>query len=297
MDDPRASLRLPDDHLVNVALAKRKDAKGGQEEQSYWGHVTDVYVAWLGLIKVHEDLIARVAAKYGLTVDRVLQSSLLCVALHDVGKLSANFQNMMGAEDEAAYKAAVGLNYRHEVAALWLVSKAAESLMTHAGIFPGGGLLETLAVAGHHKYLADEHLFLRNRFSNTLAWKGGTIPAVKAAMRLAAEMFRHQGWEPPNPRFTPRDLEVKLNYRGEGHRNEPYEWLMKSKEDISCLGEARIGRLRDLFMLLKGLLMTADWMASGAKGREEALDASRGVVRVGPGPLRKHVGVRVERRR
>ena len=82
--------------LLDDALAKRKDDEKGQAGQSYWEHVTEVYDAWCGLKDVHAGLIARVAGRYGLTVERVLRSSLLCVALHDVGKLTRNFQAMMG---------------------------------------------------------------------------------------------------------------------------------------------------------------------------------------------------------
>lgn len=264
--------------------------------------MTDVYVAWLGLIVVHKDLIARVAAKYGLTVDRVLQSSLLCVALHDVGKLSVNFQRMMRAKDDAAYKAAVGQNYRHEVAALWLVSKMAESLINRpGGKFPGGGMLETLAVAGHHKFLADEYLIDDQKFMNALTWEGGAVSAVDAAMRLAALMFQDRGWGSLIPKRFSKTASGLLigqltreNPRG---GNPPYKWLLDCRAEILQRTDARKGHLRDLFMLLKGLLMTADWMASGAKGREEALDANRGVVRVGPGRLEAHVHSRVERRR
>ena len=101
MDHSRPSLRLPSSgggSLLDGALAKREDNDKGQEGQSYRGHVTAVYDAWCGLKDVHAGLIARVAARYGLTVDRAPRSSLLCVALHDVGKLSRNFQAMMLAD-------------------------------------------------------------------------------------------------------------------------------------------------------------------------------------------------------
>ena len=130
MDHPRPSLRLPPDvggKLLDDALAKRKDDEKGQAGQSYREHVTAVYDAWCGLKDVHAGLIARVADRYGLTAERVLRSSLLCVALHDVGKLSRNFLAMMEAPDEVAYKEAVRRNYRHEVAALWLVDMAAQA--------------------------------------------------------------------------------------------------------------------------------------------------------------------------
>ncbi len=71
--------------------------KTGGRRKSYRQHVTDVYVAWCGLVRLHGGLIERIAGRCGITPDRLLKSSLLCVVLHDLGKLSANFQRMMHA--------------------------------------------------------------------------------------------------------------------------------------------------------------------------------------------------------
>ena len=65
MDNPRASLRLDPSaggSVLDAALAKREDDKG-QKAQSYRQHVTDVYVAWCGLVKQHKSLIDRIAAR------------------------------------------------------------------------------------------------------------------------------------------------------------------------------------------------------------------------------------------
>ncbi len=136
MDHPRPSLRLPDAaarEILENSLAKREDK--GQQKQSYWDHVTAVYEAWCSLKEVHAPLIARVAARYEITTERLLQSSLLCVALHDVGKLTRNFADMMRADDKdgAEYKAAVRRNYRHEVAPLWLITQAAQAMNKRQG--------------------------------------------------------------------------------------------------------------------------------------------------------------------
>ena len=57
--------------------------------------MTAVYDAWCALVAKHRGLIDRVAARQGVTAERLLQSSLLTVALHDLGKLTLNFQRMM----------------------------------------------------------------------------------------------------------------------------------------------------------------------------------------------------------
>ena len=262
--------------------------------------MTAVYVAWCGLVEVQEGLIARVAASYGVKPDRLLRSSLLCVALHDIGKLSRNFQDMMRARDEAEYRAAVDRNYRHEVAPLWLITRAAEALIKEAGGIPGDGLLETLAVAGHHKFLAGDHLFDEDRFRQPLAWEPSTEAAVMAACGLAQEMFHAQGWRFPALRLNSNDDREKWLTHKPGSKVEgksPFNWLLATSNRLTKLESARGGHLRALFVLLKGLLMTADWMASGAKGRDDDLDARKGVVRADPGLLLDHLRERIEGRR
>ena len=204
---------------------------------------------------------------------------------------------MMEAPDEVAYKDAVRRNYRHEVAALWLVDMAAQALSTSDGpIQQGGGRLETLAVAGHHKYLADGYLFDDQRFEQPLTWDDAWS-AVKAACELARAMFQQQGWIFPLRNLDRLQLIRQVTHDPLTGVNPPYDWLVKTRDDLLLNRAARGGYLRDLFTLLKGLLMTSDWMASGAQGGDEALDALKGVVRVRPGTLKEHLRERIERRR
>lgn len=246
--------------------------------------------------EVHAGLIGRVAARHGLTADRVLRSSLLCVALHDVGKLSRNFQAMMRAKDDAEYKSAVDGNYRHEIASIWLVEAAASRLNAKAGPIPGGGLLEVMAVAGHHKFLADDYLFDADRFKNPLAWEPDPWTAVSKALGLAREMFHAQEWNFPVKALERKDVDRYLTHNPFAKGNPPFDWLLKCSEDLSRTNPAQHAGFRELFALLKGLLMTADWMASGAVGREDDLDAEKSVVRVAPGSLESHMRDRGERR-
>ncbi len=206
MDNTRASLRL-DPHaggrLLDEALAKRPDAQRGQKGQTYREHLTAVYDAWCGLIVEHRALIDRIAARHGLTVDRLLKSSLLSVALHDVGKLTTNFRSMMTALDGKAYRDALKRNYRHEIAALWFIEETAKALSRASGPIPGDGRLEVLAVAGHHKYLADDYLFDESKFQNRIDWvpdsfsrQGrlfsgqGDVPG--SGLDASASQFRHR---------------------------------------------------------------------------------------------------------
>ena len=261
--------------------------------------MTDVYNAWCGLKEVHAGLIERIAARHGLTADRILRSSLLCVALHDVGKLSQNFQAMMLAkdEDEAEYKRAVDRNYRHEIASIWLVDAAAGQLNARAGPFPGGGLLEVMAVAGHHKFLAHDVLFDPGRFKNALAWEPDPWTAVSAALNLSRQMFSDQNWNFPVKKLDRKDVVKYLTHNPSptAKDNPPIDWLLKRRDDLAQTDPKEHARFRELFALLKGLLMTADWMASGAVGSKDELDAEKTIVRVAPGSLESHMRHRGER--
>lgn len=259
--------------------------------------MTSVYDAWCGLKEVHAGLIGRVAARHGMTADRVLRSSLLCVALHDVGKLSRNFQAMMRAKDDAEYKKAVHGNYRHEIAAIWLVEAATRQLNARAGPFPGGGLLEVMAVAGHHKFLTHDVLFDAERFKNALAWEPDPWTAVSEALNLARQMFHDQKWNFPIKALEHREVVHYLTHAPNLTKkgNPPFDWLLKCRDDLSQTDPARHPAFRELFALLKGLLMTADWMASGAVGREDDLDAGKSVVGVAPTHLEIHMRERGER--
>lgn len=251
--------------------------------------MTSVYDAWCGLKEVHAALIERVAARHGLTADRLLRSSLLCVALHDVGKLSRNFQAMMSAKDDAAYKRAVGANYRHEIAGIWLADLAAQRLnKSPYGPIPGGGLLEMMAVAGHHKFLAQDVLFDAERFKNALSWDD-VSEAVNEGIRLAREMFHDQKWNFPIKAHQRIAAEPHLTHDPLAEDNPPFDLLMTRKDALAQKPPSQYPGFRELFVLLKGLLMTADWMASGAVGKEDDLDAFKGVVRVAPGCLESHM--------
>jgi CRISPR-associated endonuclease/helicase Cas3 len=261
--------------------------------------VTAVYDAWCGLVLEHRALIDRVAARHGITGERLLKSSLLTVALHDVGKLTANFGRMMRAVDKAELQQARKLNYRHEVAGLWVASEAARALAATDGPLPGGGLLETLAVAGHHRFLADDYLFDPGGFLNPLEWEPDPVTAVESTLALAKEMFRDQGWKLRVFSHDPRIVRGMLSNDGED-QNHPHDHLVKTCERILAESGAQRGRsvtFRELFILLKGLLMSADWMASGHQDLDSAIDASRSFVHVDPDCLLLHMKAKIESER
>ncbi len=109
---------------------------------------------------------------------------------------------MMTAPDDKAYRDAIGRNYRHEIAALWFVEVTSDALASSYGRIPGRSCLEVLAVAGHHKFLADDYLFDESKFLNRIEWEPDAFTAIKAAFGLAKEMFLAQGWSFDSPAST-----------------------------------------------------------------------------------------------
>ena len=261
--------------------------------------MTAVYDAWCGLVADHRKLIDRIAERHGLNADRLLQSSLITVSLHDVGKLIVNFQRMMRAQDEAELRQARLGNYRHEIAGLWVVKRAAEALGRCFGHhLPGQGSLEALAVAGHHKFLSDQYLFDQTHFSNPIAWEPDAFSAITSAQGLAKAMFWDQGWKLRFPTETkdPKILQHQLSNLGDD-KNFPHQYLLYLKDAVAKESGKNCQEFRDLFTLIKGLLMTADWTASGAQGEDPFLDVARSIVSVESRCLPDHLRDRYEQRR
>ncbi len=281
MDYPGTSILKSDHPLLASALAKRADIERGTKEQSYFDHVIQVYIAWRSLIAVHDSLIERVAVQTGVSKLSILQSSLLCVALHDVGKLSENFQRMIRATTDEQYRRMVALNYRHEVIPLCLVRALAMLLGTKTkNSLPGLGLLETMAVAGHHKYLADGYLRDSAKYANEIVWADPcqVRDALPAAVNFCSAMFQEQGWKAPaiRDKATLRTIAATLK-----DRTAAWVYLNERFDDVAHIrSPTNITTLRPLFTLLKGLLMTADWMASGTNDAHYFLDANKDVVHV-----------------
>lgn len=272
VDDTRSPLRLSGkaQEKLETALAK--------PDQSYFDHVVDVYLAWQGLVDCHRTWIDRVAERCGLSTERVLKSSLLCVAFHDVGKMAENFQRMMRATNDQERREARRCNYRHEIAALWLLEQFAIRLSEKEPILCNG-LLEVMAVAGHHRYLADDYLFSDDRFIQQLVWNRSAWKTVQPALLLARRMFEMHSWQLLLPHHT--EYEINLQLSNTDNHNYPYECLTRARGQLSqVVDNQNVKRCRELFTLLKGLLMTADWMASGAVEQRTLLAARQSIVSV-----------------
>ena len=218
-------------------------------DESYEQHVWQVYLAWKNLIQRHSSLIERICQRHQVDRDRFLVRSLLTVALHDMGKLSANFQRMMRAESDSERYRAMVANFRHEFASVSFVRSAVLSLNKETGVLFKQNPripLEAMAVLGHHKTV-DASL---SRFEReldkpeSLKWEPGSLAEGK---RVAEKIFNDYGI--PLPQI---DFEKCFQY---AHLRPAFaQTLHKYVSDYPSA--------RELFVLMKGLLMTADWCAS-----------------------------------
>ena len=219
-------------------------------DQSYEQHVWQVYMAWKNLIARHAVLIERLCRRHRVDRDRFLIRSLLTVALHDMGKLSVNFQRMMHAKSDRERHRARATNFRHEYASVAFVRSAVLSLNKKGVLLePDPRIpLEALAVLGHHKTVdAGLTHFERERDKpESLQWVPGSLEEGK---RVAQKIFTDYGI--PLPQI---DFAKSFRY---AHDRRVFKFVRNLHQDVSDYSAAR-----ELFVLMKGLLMTADWCAS-----------------------------------
>lgn len=208
-----------------------------------------VYQVWQRLVKTHAALISRICVRHGVEVNRFLMSSLLTVALHDFGKLSRNFQRMMAATTEADRRNATKENFRHEYASVPFTEYAAFVLKRNYGpIYDGdpNAPLEATTVLGHHKTV-DGNLDRFDRENNRqvqLEWLSGSM--VEGG-RVYRRIFRDYSIEP---------LEIDLEKCKKRAHKIP-KFVLRLEQFVK-----QPRATRELFILMKGLLMTADWCAS-----------------------------------
>ena len=219
-------------------------------DQSYEKHVWQVYMAWKNLIARHTVLIERLCRRHRVDRDRFLIRSLLTVALHDMGKLSVNFQRMMHAKSDRERHRARATNFRHEYASVAFVRSAVLSLNKKGVLLKQDPRipLEALAVLGHHKTVdAGLTHFERERDKpESLQWAPGSLEEGK---RVAQKIFTDYGI--PLPQI---DFAKSFRY---AHDRRVFKFVRNLHQDVSDYSAAR-----ELFVLMKGLLMTADWCAS-----------------------------------
>ena len=231
-------------------------------DETYEEHVWSVYLAWKQLIDKHSGAIKRLCDRHSIDRDRFLLSSLLCVAFHDMGKLSANFQRIMYASSEAERQRAIKANFRHEYASTAFVFLGACNLQqTHGQLTEAicTGVMEAMVVLGHHKTVDGELTRFEREGKNpgALTWAEG---GIEEGQRVVEKIYDDFGDCPP-----------ALDYEkcSELAQNQP-PFARNLNEFVRDIGTAR-----ELFILMKGLLMNADWHASAhSLDYQSAVDVS-----------------------
>jgi CRISPR-associated endonuclease/helicase Cas3 len=225
-------------------------------DQLYQEHLIAVYEAWQKIIEVKLPLIQRLAARYQFDVERFLQGSLLTVLLHDLGKLSAPFQQLM-----ADIRNGKALNhndyrnyYRHELLSFPYILVGASELQKQRRF--SEWFLEALAVAGHHRPLdSDLTAFEREKSlpRPERYWDG-----IETALNNAKAIYEgyHEGWVFPD---GINDAEGLLS---DELTDLTYLRIMVSKAIPNWKRRESLERTRCLYSLMKGILNYADWHGS-----------------------------------
>lgn len=247
-------------------------------DQQYEAHIRAAYAAWKETVEAKKPLIRRVATMAGVTPERLVESSLLTVVLHDIGKNIEPFQRMMAAA-RARQRFDYAENYRHELISASYVLRAAAALAGTDGLLHRVPV-ETLAVLGHHKRLSpDLRSFSREaQMERPRPCEAG----VRDGLALAEELFRLEGFAfPPVPVHAADGYHVAAKLIGSG----PNQVLAQVAER-----ESSPAQFRAVYFLLKAILHYADWCGSAGAAVNYSLRST-------PASLAAHLEERCRRMR
>lgn len=220
-------------------------------DQSYEEHITNAYHAWKDTVTAKKNLIQRFCNKFGFSEERFLKSSLLTVVLHDIGKNTTNFQQMIVAKQKGEHFD-YRKNYRHELVSFLyaIAGNLALSKQEHGQLI-GNIPLEAMAILGHHKKMNPtmESFDRESRSEKPAISKEGT----KGALVLAKNIFIAEGYDFPEQLF---EFNAKDN---------PYERaniFLNNHFTKMFEIEQKQGAVRPTYLLLKAILHYADWHSS-----------------------------------
>lgn len=220
-------------------------------DQSYEGHITNAYRAWKDTVSTKRNLIHRFCNKFGFSEERFLKSSLLTVVLHDIGKNTTIFQDMIAATRKGE-RFDYRNNYRHELVSFLyaIAGNIALSKQEHGQLI-GNIPLEALVILGHHKKINPTMASFdrESRIEKPVINKEGT----KAALVLAKNIFIAEGYDFPEQlfEFNAKDNPYeRANIFLNNHFTKMFE--IEQKQDA----------VRPTYLLLKAILHYADWHSS-----------------------------------
>lgn len=221
--------------------------------QSYEEHIRRAYASWKEITHFLYPFIESVSAAVHISPKRFLESSLLTVVFHDIGKMCCPFQEMMQtvrSGDTPDYSK----NYRHELASFQYVIQAGYDLIKSDGVLCGSVFgLEAFAVLGHHKLINGGLDAFEREMQNRdcLRWVPG---GVEHAFSVANAIFSEEGF---SQRFT-----MKKEYEHPfpdtaKFVQEYYPKMYEQYDDCETV--------RTMFLLLKAILQYSDWFGSAGE--------------------------------
>lgn len=249
--------------------------KFAKPDQSYSQHLEAVFNVWQEVVLKKQALISRVCNFYNIPEQQILQLSLIAVAFHDLGKMNVPFQEMMEAV-RSGKPFDRRKNYRHELSSFPFVMMAGVALREKADALPPVPI-EAIAVLGHHlPVCGDLGAFDRERQQDCGA---SFVPGgLNEALSIAKDLFRRMGWNMDAPSLCV------------GER-DPYKtaaWIcVKALPEL--IEKENPVKIRDLFIIIKGLLYYSDWYGSSGK---KPINYS---VKKNPGTLIEDIRKRCER--
>jgi len=224
-------------------------------DQKYEEHIEAAYIAWKEIVLCKLPLIKSISSELDITPERLLQSSLLTVVLHDIGKMCVPFQEMM-VSIQNGKKPDYRKNYRHEVGSfpyvLWCSRNLEKNTRRKISEYQG---LESLVVLGHHKVLTgDLASFTReSEFTNIdckLNWVQG---GIEFALQVASNIFLKEGHIFPT--ISIKECETPF-----GTVSGFFQRLSRIVQN-----DQKPELTRKVFALLKAILHYADWYGSAGE--------------------------------
>jgi CRISPR-associated endonuclease/helicase Cas3 len=219
-------------------------------DQSYEEHIIASYRAWKQIIDAKRNQIKRFSEEFGFDENHFLMSSLFTVVLHDIGKCTDIFQQMM-VTTQKGERFDYRKNYRHELVSFLYAINGSFALKNQEQLV-GKLPLDALAVLGHHKAINPNMIFFEKERTNT-------IPSidengVKQALFLAKQIFENEGYDFPDEIF---------NFKVENLN--PYQNACYFLNNIVSQMYHATGKqeaIRPTYLLLKAILHYSDWHGS-----------------------------------
>lgn len=223
-------------------------------DQSYDEHITKAYGAWKDTVTAKKNLIQRFCNEFGFSEERFLKSSLLTVVLHDIGKNTAIFQEMIDVSRKGK-RFEYSKNYRHELVSFLyaIAGNIALSKQEHGQLI-GNIPLEALVILGHHKKI-NPTMASFDRESRSKK-PSINMEGAKSALLLAKNIFMEEGYKFPEQLFNFNAENLDPYKNANKFLNGPFSKMVQ--DETKPVYES----IRPTYLLLKAILHYADWHGS-----------------------------------